>query len=72
MKKILREAGAQGKETVFMLSDTQVKDEAFVEDINNILNSGEIPNLYPMDEKMQVMESANYRSLHSRKRRGTR
>ena len=58
MKKFLREAGAQGKETVFMLSDTQVKDEAFVEDINNILNSGEIPNLYPMDEKMQVMESA--------------
>ena len=57
MKKILLDSGAHGKETVFMLSDTQVKDEAFVEDINNILNSGEIPNLYPTDEKMQVMEA---------------
>ncbi len=32
----------------------QIKDEAFVEDINNLLNSGEVPNMFPSDEKMQV------------------
>jgi len=25
----------------------QIKQEAFVEDINNLLNSGEVPNMYP-------------------------
>jgi hypothetical protein len=28
--------------------------QAFVEDINNILNSGEVPNMFAADEKMQV------------------
>jgi hypothetical protein len=39
---------------MFLFSDSQIKDEAFVEDINNILNAGEVPNMFPADEKMQV------------------
>lgn len=27
-----------------------------MEDINNILNSGEVPNMFPSDEKMQILE----------------
>lgn len=27
-----------------------------VEDINNLLNSGEVPNLFMMDEKIEVCE----------------
>lgn len=30
--------------------------EAMVEDINNLLNSGEVPNLYPMDEKIELCD----------------
>ncbi|KAK3272243.1 hypothetical protein CYMTET_19451 [Cymbomonas tetramitiformis] len=56
LKKTLRNAGGEGKATVFLFSDTQIKDEVFVEDINNILNSGEVPNLFPHDEKSQVIE----------------
>ena len=40
----------------FLFSDTQIKDEGFVEDINNILNSGEVPNLFPNDEKSAICE----------------
>ena len=54
LKRILRRAGGEAKSTVFLFSDTQIKNEAFVEDINNLLNSGEVPNMYPSDEKMQV------------------
>lgn len=54
LKRILRRAGGEGKNTVFLFSDTQIKNEAFVEDINNLLNSGEVPNMFPSDEKMQV------------------
>ena len=33
----------------------QIKNESFLEDINNILNSGDIPNLYNMDEQDQII-----------------
>ena len=33
-----------------------MKDEAFLEDINNILSSGEVPNLYVKDEKAAILE----------------
>jgi dynein heavy chain len=56
LKKTLRSAGAEDKPTVFLFSDTQIKDEVFVEDINNILNSGEVPNLFPVDEKAGILE----------------
>lgn len=42
LKKMLRRSGGEGRQSVFLFSDTQIKDEAFVEDINNILNSGEV------------------------------
>eukprot|EP00744_Colponema_vietnamica_P000902 GILI01001554.1.p1 GENE.GILI01001554.1~~GILI01001554.1.p1 ORF type:complete len:2075 (+),score=684.51 GILI01001554.1:415-6225(+) len=56
LKKLLRKAGGQGISTVFLFTDSQIKDESFVEDINNLLNSGEVPNLYPADEKAQIIE----------------
>lgn len=34
--------------------DTQIADECFLEDINNVLSSGEVPNLYKTDEFEEV------------------
>lgn len=43
---------------MFLLSDTQIVKEAFLEDINNVLNNGEIPNLYSASEDiMTVMDN---------------
>eukprot|EP00439_Symbiodinium_sp_Y106_P064710 s2832_g10.t1 len=39
-----------GKGVVFLFSDTQIVKESFLEDINNILNTGEVPNLFAPDE----------------------
>merc|ERR1719174_2636378 len=56
MKKMLIQAGGNGDHVVFLFNDSQIKDEGFVEDINNLLNTGEIPNLYPADERVAICE----------------
>ena len=57
LKTILRGAGAGSQPMTFLFSDTQIKNETFVEDINNMLNSGEVPNIFPADEKAQIAEA---------------
>ena len=52
----MKNAGAFGKTTVFLITDTQIKEESFLEDIDNLLNTGEVPNLYAVDEKQEIME----------------
>lgn len=49
-------AGTEGKAVVFLFSDNQIKDESFVEDINMILNTGDVPNIFPPDEKAEIIE----------------
>ena len=53
---------AQGKPTVFLFSDTQIKMESFLEDINNVLNTGEVPNLFAKDEIAQIAEAVTVRA----------
>ncbi|KAJ3254160.1 Dynein heavy chain 7, axonemal [Boothiomyces macroporosus] len=65
LKKVFRVAGGQGKPTIFLFSDTQIQEESFLEDINNILNAGEVPNLYANDEKQEMFEliRQDYKSM---------
>lgn len=55
-QSVLTSCGAQGKTTVFLITDTQIKEESFLEDIDNLLNTGEVPNLFAADEKAEIME----------------
>lgn len=57
LKKLLITAGKDGKTTVFLLTDSQIKKEAFLEDVDNLLNTGEVPNLFPPDEKQDIIEA---------------
>lgn len=50
MKKFMITTGVDGSDLVFLLTDSQVVCESMLEDINSVLNSGEIPNLFPQDE----------------------
>eukprot|EP00792_Barthelona_sp_PAP020_P009040 TRINITY_DN3265_c0_g4_i2.p1 TRINITY_DN3265_c0_g4~~TRINITY_DN3265_c0_g4_i2.p1 ORF type:complete len:4140 (+),score=1212.96 TRINITY_DN3265_c0_g4_i2:30-12449(+) len=54
LMQVLRSCGLDEKPTVFLFADTQIVDESFVEDINNILNTGEIPNLFDEQELDQI------------------
>ena len=57
LKTLLREAGTELTPIVFLFSDTQIKNETFVEDINNMLNNGEVPNIFPPDERAVICEA---------------
>jgi len=50
MRRIMENCGINQKPTVFLLADTQISQESFLEDVNNLLNNGEIPNLYQQQE----------------------
>ena len=45
------QSGVYGKEIAFTMTDSQILKESFLEDINNILNTGEVPNLMLMEDK---------------------
>jgi dynein heavy chain len=55
LKTVLMTAGCQNQPITFLFSDTQIVNEGFLEDINNILNTGEVPNLYAADELEKVV-----------------
>lgn len=55
-QSVLKNAGVKGLKTVFIITDTQIKEESFLEDIDSVLNSGEIPNIFAADEKQEVLE----------------
>ena len=54
LKRVLFMAGVDGKDTTFLFTDTQIVKESFLEDINNILNSGEVPNLFGNDDLEKI------------------
>ncbi|XP_063712783.1 dynein axonemal heavy chain 2-like isoform X4 [Symsagittifera roscoffensis] len=54
LKRLYRQAGVDNKPTCFLFVDTQIKEESFLEDINNILSSGEVPNLMKPDEFEEI------------------
>lgn len=41
---------------MFLFTDSQIKQEIFVEDINNLLNTCEVPNLMASEDKAELME----------------
>ena len=56
IKTVLTEGGCGENPFVFLFSDTQVKDERFILDISSILNTGEVPNIFAVDEKMAIID----------------
>ncbi len=61
LKFVFKKTSLTTNHNVLFLYESQMTDLKFMEDINNILYSGEVPNLFAIDEKQEIVE--NMRNL---------
>ncbi len=50
-------SGIDGEYLCLVLTDTQIVKETFLEDINNLLNTGDIPNLFLPEDYDKIINS---------------
>jgi len=55
LKTCLLQGGVQAKQTTFLFVDTQIINENMLEDINTVLNSGDVPGLYKTEDEEPIM-----------------
>lgn len=51
----MKNAGGYGRDTVLLITDSQIKEEGFLEDIDALLNAGDVPNIFNAEEKGEIM-----------------
>jgi dynein heavy chain len=71
-RRVLIATGVEGNKGVFIIEEMQIVHEAILEDLNNFLNSGEVPLLFTIDEinhmlskqDLYVSESEKVKNWH--------
>jgi len=54
LRNLYKSLGIDNKKIVFSFSDRDIKKEQFIEDINNILNVGELTSLFAQDDVEEI------------------
>ncbi|XP_019696725.1 dynein heavy chain 7, axonemal [Harpegnathos saltator] len=56
VKWVLKNSGGVGKDFVFLLAEEQIRDDAFLDDVDSLLNDGEVPNIFNIEERQEIIE----------------
>ena len=54
LRRLMKLGGVSNREVVFLFVDTQIIDDAFLEDLNALLHTGEVPNLFRQEDLNEV------------------
>lgn len=54
IRVLYKNAGHKRQPTTFLFTESEIKDEVFLETINSILSTGEVPGLFAKDEMMAM------------------
>lgn len=54
LRAMYKACGKSGTKMTFLVTEAEIKEESFMEVINSILTTGEIANLFPKDELIQM------------------
>jgi len=65
IKKVMMKAGIENKNIVFLFSDTQIVMESCLEDINNMLNTGDVPMIYTSEEMENILNSSKQKVIEA-------
>lgn len=65
IKRILKEAGGHDRDCVFLLLDDQIARESFLSDVDCLLNLGEVPNIWKIDERQELVEMVRLKASKS-------
>ena len=55
LKNLFKSCGTQGKGTTFLFTDQDIKEESFLESINNVLAGGLLSALFTSEEKQEII-----------------
>jgi dynein heavy chain len=55
LKELYMKCGVEGTGVSFLIADEHIIDELFLEDVNCILNGGEVPNFFDGDETEKIV-----------------
>lgn len=54
LRRLMKLCAISNREAVFLFVDTQIIDTYFLEDINALLHTGEVPNLFRNEDIQEV------------------
>ncbi|CAD2220775.1 AAA+ lid domain/P-loop containing dynein motor region D4/Microtubule-binding stalk of dynein motor/ATP-binding dynein motor region/Dynein heavy chain region D6 P-loop domain/Dynein heavy chain AAA lid domain/Dynein heavy chain C-terminal domain containing protein, putative [Angomonas deanei] len=63
LRVLYKACGVKRQQKVFYFSDNQIMYPSFLEDLNNMLSSGEVPNLFPKDDLQQIRDDVRKMAL---------
>ncbi|RHY51106.1 hypothetical protein DYB38_003376 [Aphanomyces astaci] len=65
-RSLFKLAGQLNKGVVFLCTDNEIKDDSFLEVLNGVLSTGEVPNLFPKDELNFIVSDLRAAMLKAR------
>ncbi|MEW5298846.1 MAG: hypothetical protein WDW36_001923 [Sanguina aurantia] len=57
IQKMYRRTGVKGEGVMFLFTDSQIIDERMLVFVNDLLSSGEIPDLFPQEDKDEIINA---------------